>query len=140
MCLTAYRFAAYLNWSISASLPRTSLFVALKSIQELPDFLLKPAMVFITYPRPKHDPWHQAIQGDGWKGFWIAEGVGKVGNLKAWELTAREQADLVILYAHGGGYNSGHGTMFMDGWLQYLLELKEKGLKARILSLDYGEC
>ncbi|RUS29436.1 Alpha/Beta hydrolase protein [Jimgerdemannia flammicorona] len=134
----AYRYTSLLNWVIAANLPRSSLFNTLYFAQNLPGPLLRFTIEILAYPRPKHDPWYKPVRGNDWKGVWIAEGVGKVQDVGAWTQGVRQETDVVIFYAHGGGYTSGHAAMFMDSWILWIEELKKHGLNAKILSLEYG--
>lgn len=84
---------------------------------------------------PKQD-W-VAVKGSGWKGCWVPFKASSTTN----DLRPIGQGcDIVVLYAHGGGFVIGHPLQTID-FLRDIMKAvhDQSGLKVGILSIDYSE-
>ncbi|KAG0043543.1 hypothetical protein BGZ83_011283 [Gryganskiella cystojenkinii] len=94
--------------------------------------------------------WTCAVEGKGWKGFWIpfqdqVNLVTDKKDSKATMMVPPEQVpigdgcDLVLLSIHGGGFIDGHPLMFLK-YFKTVMEVLQRthGLKVAILSVDYS--
>ncbi|KAG4073875.1 hypothetical protein HA402_014080 [Bradysia odoriphaga] len=90
---------------------------------------------FATGPIGEERKWTHKIKQTAWKGVWI---VPNRNSLKEAE-DAALNSDLVILYAHGGGYCMGHAKMYMETFQLIINHLRsEHNIRASILSLEYS--
>ncbi|KAF7726661.1 hypothetical protein EC973_008535 [Apophysomyces ossiformis] len=92
----------------------------------------------LTAPEADQIDWICRVKKDTWTGSWISESVRKHAEpLKSAEKTASE-ADLIILFIHGGGFRLGYATQYMDSFTFMIKRLqKTHGMNACILSVDY---
>ncbi|KAG2210044.1 hypothetical protein INT47_003480 [Mucor saturninus] len=99
--------------------------------------LKQSRMVMYLATRPWGAQWDAItkISKEGWSGHWIAPQARS----SSVEHTAKE-ADLIIYFIHGGGFRVGHSLMYTDSFMRIIHRLKEKGMDARIFSIDYGLC
>ncbi|CAG8799468.1 42884_t:CDS:2, partial [Gigaspora margarita] len=84
------------------------------------------------YDGEERDKWCRRLKGgDGWDGYLIAENAetDDVG----------ENADMVILYVHGGGLNAGGPLISLMVFVKWIEAWKlSHGANTHILSLEYG--
>jgi len=79
--------------------------------------------------------WVHEVKQSTWRGNWI---VPNLENLEQTEITALNN-DLVILYAHGGGFSVGNSKMYMETFQLIINHLRnEHHLRASMLSLEYS--
>ncbi|KAI8637117.1 Alpha/Beta hydrolase protein [Parasitella parasitica] len=93
-------------------------------------------MIFIgTCPvSQEKKSWIHKVAKETWKGVWIAPGLK---DIKHAEEIAPEQ-DLVLFYAHGGGFTEGYSYMYMETFQAVINKLKrEHNIRASIMSLEY---
>lgn len=74
-----------------------------------------------------HSPFHwQEIQMDTFKGLWISEGINT-------------DPDIIIFYAHGGGFSMGSSYFYLEFLIAYLTLIKSAGYqRPAIFSLEYS--
>ncbi|CAG8584016.1 7675_t:CDS:2, partial [Dentiscutata heterogama] len=84
------------------------------------------------YAGKQRDKWCRRLKGgDGWDGYLIAE--------DAETADVGENADMVILYAHGGGLNAGGALLSLVIFVRWIKAWKlSHGANTHILSLEYG--
>ncbi|RHZ71117.1 hypothetical protein Glove_262g40 [Diversispora epigaea] len=79
----------------------------------------------------KRRQWCSSVKGDGWKGYLIGENAQKeeIG----------QDADLVIIYSHGGGFTVGGALVSLVVFVDWIKAWKSShGAKTHIVSLEYG--
>ncbi|XP_037050124.1 esterase-like [Bradysia coprophila] len=100
-----------------------------------PLWLSRLVMNFGTRPVGDESKWIHKIEQNTWKGVWI---VPDLDSLEQAECDALSN-DLVVLYAHGGGYCKGNSTMYMETFQLIINHLRiEHNIRASILSLEYS--
>ncbi|XP_037043920.1 esterase-like [Bradysia coprophila] len=88
-----------------------------------------------TRPIGDEHKWIQKIEQKTWKGVWI---VPNLTSLEQAEDVA-SNSDLVVFYAHGGGYCNGDSKMYMETFQLIINHLRnEHNIRASILSLEYS--
>lgn len=77
-----------------------------------------------------------AVKGSGWKGCWVPFKASSTTN----DLRPVGQGcDIVVLYAHGGGFVCGHPLQTIDVLRDLVKAVHDQsGLKVGILSIDYS--
>ncbi|CAG8447607.1 8561_t:CDS:2 [Diversispora eburnea] len=79
----------------------------------------------------KRRQWCSPVKGNGWKGYFIGE------NAKKEEIG--QNADLVIIYSHGGGFTIGGALVSLVVFVDWIKTWKgSHGAKTHIVSLEYG--
>ncbi|KAI7884429.1 alpha/beta-hydrolase [Lichtheimia hyalospora FSU 10163] len=80
------------------------------------------------------------VNRDEVQGHWIIPKANEHGGLQ-WAENTVNDADLVIMYVHGGGFRLGNSLMYMSSFLHMIDRLeKVHGLRARIFSVEYRMC
>ncbi|KAG4073991.1 hypothetical protein HA402_014196 [Bradysia odoriphaga] len=88
-----------------------------------------------TRPVGNERKWIYKIEKETWKGVWIAPSLTSLEQAESVAL----DSDLVVFYAHGGGYCKGNATMYMETFQLIINHFRsEHNIRASILSLEYG--
>ncbi|CAG8768417.1 3155_t:CDS:2, partial [Racocetra persica] len=84
------------------------------------------------YTGKQRDHWCRRLKGgDGWNGYLIAENANTVD--------VGDNADIVILYAHGGGFNVGGPLISLVVYVKWIKSwMFSHGANTHILALEYG--
>lgn len=86
------------------------------------------------------------VKRDTWRAYWVGTLETKKipaetrGGNPTWKVSLKG-VDIIMLYAHGGGFVFGDAEMYNNifcSWVQHFKTVHNKNL--RILSVDYGEC
>ncbi|KAG0163460.1 hypothetical protein DFQ28_000178 [Apophysomyces sp. BC1034] len=100
---------------------------------------LRASFKRITQVQSHQKSWIAGVKKDTWAGSWISENIQSHADPTRWAEETANQADLVIMFIHGGGFRIGYSTQYMDAFTCILERLKKThGMSARILSVDYG--
>jgi len=100
-----------------------------------PLWLFRILLNLVTMPIGDEKKWIHEITHSTWKGVWI---VQSMQSLKQAEVAALNN-DLVILYAHSGGFCYGHSKMSIETFQLIINHLRIKHhIRASILSLEYS--
>ncbi|KAL0082249.1 Alpha/Beta hydrolase protein [Phycomyces blakesleeanus] len=95
-------------------------------------------MIFIGTPQGEQVKWVTPIKKDTWEGRWIfpsAKQMSKTGSVE----TSAFDADLIILYMHGGGFYFGTSVGYIKTFIEFINQFKaNRGINARILSVEYS--
>ncbi|GBB97789.1 hypothetical protein RclHR1_03070005 [Rhizophagus clarus] len=128
-------FATFLfrNECLTPSLYQRITAVILKTFElYLPLWLLRK--LFSGSARGKRNRWIKKLDAnneqDGWEGYLIADGVdqSEIG----------KDVDMVILYAHGGGFVFGDALLLSDTFIDWIRAWRlSYGARTQILSLEY---
>ncbi|CAB4398863.1 alpha/beta-hydrolase [Rhizophagus irregularis] len=86
------------------------------------------------FTRGRQNHWVKKLntsnEEDGWEGYLIADGVDRA--------EIGKDADMIILYAHGGGFVFGDALFLLDTYIDWIKAWKlSYGVRTQILSLDY---
>ncbi|KAG0100290.1 hypothetical protein BGZ93_002862 [Podila epicladia] len=131
-------FVAAMSTGYSISVDQTRLMYAVASSQ-----LLKQA----EYGTP--NSWIQDIEESKWRGRWVPfrdqlhsvkDGKGQPVRTKSPEDVSSEirKCDLVLLYAHGGGFEFGDTLQCFVYQQKLMGYMQEKGVKIGIMGIDYS--
>lgn len=106
-----------------------------KGVLRLPLWLSRLIMNISTTPAGDEPKWIHKIERPTWKGVWI---VPDLNTLEQAEQEALSN-DVVVFYAHGGGYCKGSATMYMPTFMLIINSLRtDHNIRASILSLEYS--
>ncbi|KAI9317197.1 Alpha/Beta hydrolase protein [Dichotomocladium elegans] len=81
------------------------------------------------------------VQKATWKGYWISKDIRKMeSNPLQWAEETADQANLIILYVHGGGFHIGSPVQYITSFLEMLDQFRNKHAMAdvRFLSVEYS--
>ncbi|KAF9291886.1 hypothetical protein BGZ68_001440 [Mortierella alpina] len=101
----------------------------------------RPALAIRTFFVPGERS--MVVKRDGWRAFWVGTLETKKipaetrGGDPTWKVSLKG-VDMIILYAHGGGFVYGDAEMYNNifcSWVHHFKSVHNKNL--RILSLDY---
>lgn len=85
------------------------------------------------------------VKRDTWRAYWVGTLETKKipaetrGGNPTWKVSLKG-VDIIMLYAHGGGFVFGDAEMYNNifcSWVQHFKTVHNKNL--RILSVDYGK-
>ncbi|ORZ02920.1 Alpha/Beta hydrolase protein [Syncephalastrum racemosum] len=79
------------------------------------------------------------VKKETWQGCWISPDIQRKKTPLKWLEETAMDADVVILYFHGGGFRIGTPIQYMPAFLRMIRRLARHGLKEPlILSVDYS--
>ncbi|CDH56048.1 predicted protein [Lichtheimia corymbifera JMRC:FSU:9682] len=106
-----------------------------------PFSIQRPLLKMMQAPESEHLSSILRVRFKSWVGDWIVQDIHKKQkNPRAWMETTVADADLVVMFIHGGGFHLGTSTQYMPAFLNMISQLKDNHqLKdVRILSVDYS--
>ncbi|KAI9010457.1 Alpha/Beta hydrolase protein [Phycomyces nitens] len=99
---------------------------------------VRMVLSIIHTPQGEQTKWVSLVKKDTWKGHWIFPFARQLGKSRMIE-TSMDNADLIILYMHGGGFYFGSSVSYIKSFIELVTQFKKShGLKARILSVEYS--